>query len=89
MLDFAVTVVYGRVTDFQEFVFEDSTDRHDLRAVHCLRAIPGRRGAALIMGDITVPRDGARRQDVRDRECRGERTDAVGRAFRRVDGATA
>jgi hypothetical protein len=55
MLDFAVTVVYGRVTDFREFVFEDGTDRHDLRAVHCLRAIPGQRGAALIIGDITSP----------------------------------
>jgi hypothetical protein len=87
MLDFAVTVVYVRVTDFQEFVFEDSTDRHDLRAVHCLRAIPGRRGAALIKATARLL--SARRQDVRDRACRGERTDAAGRAFRPVDGATA
>jgi hypothetical protein len=55
MLDFAVTVVYGTVTDLREFVFEDSIKRHDLRAVHCLRAIPGRRGAALVMGGITSP----------------------------------
>jgi alpha-maltose-1-phosphate synthase len=78
MLDFAVTVVYVRVTDFQEFVFEDSTDRHDLRAVHCLRAIPGRRGAALIKGDSTVPqRPAARcprpRMSWRANRCGGSR----------------
>jgi hypothetical protein len=102
MLDFAVTVVYGRVTDFPEFVFELApTGMTFAPFIVCarFRANAARRSSWATSrprrqsGDEqNIARflgNGARRQDVCDRECRGERTDAVGRAFRRVDGATA